>query len=83
VSRGSTGQVNMELHEPPPRVDRVLHNREGPPGIRSGDLEQVQRDMVTLYEVLKQAETEGGVAVSHFNDSGTVCDAFADLQVNT
>ena len=71
----------MELHEPP-RVDRVLHNREGPAGIRSGDLEQVQRDMVTLYEVLKQAETEG-VAVGHFNDSGTVCDAFADLQGNT
>jgi hypothetical protein len=32
----------MELHEPP-RVDRVLHNREGPAGIHSGDLEQVQR----------------------------------------
>ena len=27
----------MELHEPP-RVDRVLHDREGPAGIRSGDL---------------------------------------------
>jgi hypothetical protein len=69
----------MELHEPP-RVDRVLH--KAPPVIRPGDLEQVQRDMVTLYEVLKQAETEG-VAVGHFNDSGTVCDAFADLQGNT